>query len=219
MSSQRFRGGTIYREPSASGRCVGSTWAASRFSAILHIESMFSTSRVESFNMAPVPTFRLHVVDFHGEVYNGHARFVVVPAEMGDVGILPGHAPLLSGIRPGELRITQEDGALQILFLDGGMLEVQPYLVSILADASLRVPDIDLKDTEARLQAAQRALSEHTSEMNLLMAEQELKRELAKIQAHQRYQQNLQLGKADGYDWRRPPLTGVPEISIQDLEE
>ncbi|WP_123105018.1 ATP synthase F1 subunit epsilon [Acidithiobacillus sulfuriphilus] len=169
--------------------------------------------------MAHVPTFRLHVVDVHGEVYNGDARFVAVPAEMGEVGILPGHAPLLSRMRPGELRISQGDGALQILFLDGGMLEVQPYLVSILADASLRVPDIDLKDTEARLQAAQRALSERTSEMNLLMAEQELKRELAKIQAHQRYQQNLQLGKTDGYDWRRPPLTGIPEINIQDLEE
>ncbi len=169
--------------------------------------------------MAHIPTFRLHVVDVHGEVYYGDVRFVAAPAEMGEVGILPGHAPLLSRMRPGELRITAADGSLQILFLEGGMLEVQPYLVSILADASLRVPDIDLKDTEARLQAAQRALSEHTSEMNLLMAEQELKRELAKIQAHQRYQQNLQLGKTDGYDWRRPPLTGIPEINIQDLEE
>ncbi len=169
--------------------------------------------------MAHIPTFRLHVVDVHGEVYYGDARFVAVPAEMGEVGILPGHAPLLSRMRPGELRITKGDGVLQILFLDGGMLEVQPYLVSILADASLRVPDIDLKDTEARLQAAQRTLSdEHTSEMNLLMAEQELKRELAKLQAHQRYQQNLQMGKTDGYDWRRPPLTGIPQVNIHDLE-
>ncbi|MBU2731423.1 ATP synthase F1 subunit epsilon, partial [Acidithiobacillus ferridurans] len=106
--------------------------------------------------------------------------FVAVPAELGEIGILPGHAPLLSGLRPGELRITQPDGQTQILFLEGGMLEIQPDIVTILAEASLRIADIDIHESRERIKEAQSTLAKRAvPAMDFARAELELQREVA----------------------------------------
>jgi len=166
-------------------------------------------------------TFRINVVDIHGEVYSGMARFAAVPAELGEIGILPGHAPLLSGLRAGELRITQADGQTQILFMEGGLLEIQPDIVTILANASLRIMDIDIHDSKERIKDAQSTLAKGAvPPMDFARAELELQREVAKVHAYQRYQAYEQRGgSTSDYNWERPPLQNVPKVNVQELEE
>ncbi len=166
-------------------------------------------------------TFRLNVVDIHGEVYTGLAHFAAVPAELGEIGILPGHAPLLTGLRAGELRITQADGQTQILFLEGGLLEIQPDIVTILADASLRIMDIDIHASKERIKTAQTTLAKAAvPAMDFARAELELQRELAKVNAYQRYQKDAQRGgDASTYDWTRPPAQNVPKVNVHELED
>lgn len=166
-------------------------------------------------------TFRINVVDIHGEVYSGMARFAAVPAVLGEIGILPGHAPLLSGLRAGELRITQADGQTQILFLEGGLLEIQPDIVTILANASLRIMDIDIHDSKERIKDAQSTLAKAAVlPMDFARAELELQREVAKVHAYQRYQAHEQRGgSTSDYNWERPPLQNVPKVNVQELEE
>ena len=165
--------------------------------------------------------FRINVVDIHGEVYSGMAHFAAVPAELGEIGILPGHAPLLSGMRAGELRITQADGQTQILFLEGGLLEIQPDIVTILANASLRIMDIDIQDSKERIRDAQSTLAKAAVHpMDFARAELELQREVAKVHAYQRYQAYEQRGgNTSDYDWERPPLQNVPKVNAQELED
>lgn len=166
-----------------------------------------------------IPSVRLQVVDVHGEVFGGRVRFVAVPAEMGEIGILPGHAPLLTTLRPGELRYTLENGQTEVLFLEGGILEIQPFLVTILADETLRVPDIDEQVVKAELRKAEETLQKKRSRMDFAQAERELMREMAKLRAVQNYKTTLRDGKAAGYDWSRPPIMGMPKIDIHTLEE
>ncbi|MGE4531169.1 MAG: ATP synthase F1 subunit epsilon [Acidithiobacillus sp.] len=166
-------------------------------------------------------SFRLNVVDVHGEVYSGTVQFVAVPAEMGEIGILPGHAPLLTSLRAGELRINQDDGQKQILFLEGGLLEIQPEVVTILANATLRVMDIDIHDTQSRIKLAEADLRKKTEipSMDFAKAELELQREIAKLNAYERYQTQEQRGNISAYDWERPPLQNVPTVNVKELED
>ncbi|MGC9127861.1 MAG: ATP synthase F1 subunit epsilon [Acidithiobacillus sp.] len=166
-------------------------------------------------------SFRLNVADVHGEVFTGLVEFVVVPGMLGELGILPGHAPLISILRAGELRITPVEGHPQILFLEGGMVEVQPNIVTVLADNSLRVTDIDPKLSKSRIAAAQQALKDHRghSDMDFAKAELELQRELAKLGAFERYRASVQEGKGQYYDWQRPAPQAAPKIHAEALEE
>ncbi|WP_414041870.1 ATP synthase F1 subunit epsilon [Acidithiobacillus sp. M4-SHS-6] len=164
--------------------------------------------------------FRLQIVDVHGEIYNDLATFVVVPGELGELGILFGHAPLISILRAGELRITPVKGPPEILFIEGGLVEVQSAIVTVLAHNGMRVSDIDPKISQSRISDAERVLkAHHGTDMDFAVAELELQKELAKLRAFQRYQQAQQLGNKQVYDWERPPLEGIPEINVQALED
>lgn len=101
-------------------------------------------------------TIRVEVVSLEGEVYSGLARFVQVTGSMGDLGIYPRHAPLLTAIAPGPVRIIAADGTEEIVFVSSGILEVQPWVVTILADTVVRGKDID---EVAVSQAKERALA------------------------------------------------------------
>lgn len=163
--------------------------------------------------------FRLNVVDVHGEVYSGKASFAAVPAEIGEIGIMPGHAPLLSTLRAGELRITPLNGQKQILFIEGGILEIQRDVVTILANSTLRISDIDILDTQKRIKFAEAHLQDKVPSMDFAQAELELRREVAKLRAFERYQSLEQHGNTDAYQWERPPLQSVPQINVQELED
>ena len=99
-------------------------------------------------------TIHVDIVSAEGEIFSGEASMVFAPAVLGDIGIAPRHAPLLTTLRPGEVRVQSASGEEQHFFVGGGALEIQPHLVTVLADTALRAKDLD---EAAALQAKQRA--------------------------------------------------------------
>jgi len=99
-------------------------------------------------------TIHVDIVSAEGEIFSGEASMVFAPAVMGEIGIAPRHAPLLTTLKPGEVRVQTPGGEEQFFFVSGGALEIQPHLVTVLADTALRAKDID---EAAALQAKQRA--------------------------------------------------------------
>jgi F-type H+-transporting ATPase subunit epsilon len=99
-------------------------------------------------------TIHVDIVSAEGEIFSGEAAMVFAPAALGDIGIAPRHAPLLTTLRPGEVRVQSLGGEEQFFFVGGGALEVQPHLVTVLADTALRAKDLD---EAAAVQAKQRA--------------------------------------------------------------
>ena len=99
-------------------------------------------------------TIHVDIVSAEGEIFSGEASMVFVPAIMGDIGIAPRHAPLLTTLKPGEVRVQTPDGDEQFFYVSGGAIEIQPHLVTVLADTALRAHDLD---EAAALQAKQRA--------------------------------------------------------------
>ena len=102
-------------------------------------------------------TIRVDVVSAEESIFSGEAKFVALPGEAGELGILPGHTPLITRIKPGAVRIEKAEGGEEFVFVAGGILEVQPHHVTVLSDTAIRGGDLDeAKATEARRQAEQR---------------------------------------------------------------
>jgi len=108
---------------------------------------------------------------------------VFAPAEMGEVGIAPHHAPLLTRLKAGEVRVQQENGEEQFFFVSGGMLEVQPHRVTVLSDTALRAKDLDEAQALEAKQRAEQDLQNKTSEMELAKAKAELIQAAAQLRA------------------------------------
>ncbi len=130
-------------------------------------------------------TIDVRVVSAEGSIYEGVATMVVAPGEMGELGILPRHAPLLTGLRPGELRIINGENT-EYLFVDGGMLEIQPDVVTVLADSAERATDIDEAKALAAKQAAEARLAGNLDQMDYAAAQGELLAQIARLKAVQR---------------------------------
>lgn len=133
-------------------------------------------------------TTHVDVVSADREIYSGRAEMVVAPAELGEVGIMPGHSPLITRLHPGEVRIQAEGGEEQI-FVSGGFLEVQPSVVTVLADTAERAPDIDAAEAEAAKRRAEQALEEQTSDMELARAKGELAEAAARLRVYRRHKE------------------------------
>lgn len=120
-------------------------------------------------------TLHIDVVSAEESIYSGEAEFVVLPGEAGELGIYPRHTPLITRIKPGAVRITPAGGGQeQLIFVAGGILEVQPKLVTVLADTAIRGKDLDeAKATEA-LQRAEEARRTATDKQELAVVEGEL---------------------------------------------
>lgn len=120
-------------------------------------------------------TIHVDVVSAEQSVFSGTALEVVAPAEMGDVGIMPRHTPFVSRLRPGEVKVKPEGGGEDIsIFVSGGILEVQPHVVTILADTGMRAEDLDeAKALEAK-QRAEEALKDRDSDVDYATAQAEL---------------------------------------------
>jgi F-type H+-transporting ATPase subunit epsilon len=118
----------------------------------------------------------LHVdiVSAEGHIHHGEATMVVAPAEMGDVGIAPRHAPLLTRMKPGEVRVKQADGTELQFFVSGGILEVQPNLVTVLADTAMRAKDADEAAALEAKRRAEEAMSSAKTDIDLARAQAEL---------------------------------------------
>ena len=90
-----------------------------------------------------MPTIQVDIVSAEGEIFSGEAKMVYAPARMGEVGIAPRHAPLLTALKPGEVRVEDLEGKEHFFYITGGMLEIQPHLVTVLADTALRGKQLD----------------------------------------------------------------------------
>lgn len=135
-------------------------------------------------------TMRLEVVSAEEEIFSGQAEFIALPAEAGELGILPGHTPLISRIRPGALRIKVSGKAdEEFLFVAGGILEVQPEVVTVLADTAIRGSDLDeAKAVEAK-KLAEKNLLNKESTIDYAQAQAELASAVAQLSAIQRLRQ------------------------------
>jgi F-type H+-transporting ATPase subunit epsilon len=134
-------------------------------------------------------TIHVDVVSAEESIFSGEAKFVALPGEAGELGILPGHIPLITRIRPGAVRIEKADGGEEFVFVAGGILEVQPKVVTVLSDTAIRGKDLDeAKATEAR-KAAEEALKNAKSDVDLAKATSELAVMAAQIAALRKYRQ------------------------------
>lgn len=116
----------------------------------------------------------IDVVSAEESLFTGEAKFVALPGEAGELGILPGHTPLISRIRPGTVKIVAPDGSESNIFVAGGILEVQPGSVTVLSDTAIRAEDLDeAKALEAR-QKAEQALTDAKSKDDIAVVEAEL---------------------------------------------
>ena len=132
-------------------------------------------------------TIHVDVVSVAESIYSGEAEFVVLPGVMGELGVYPKHTPLITQIKPGEVRIKLPgQGEEQIVFVQGGFLEVQPNVVTVLSDTAIRARDLDeAKALEAK-QRAEEAMQNKTSKEEIAKAEGELAGALAQLAAIRR---------------------------------
>jgi F-type H+-transporting ATPase subunit epsilon len=134
-------------------------------------------------------TIHVDVVSAEESIFSGEARFVALPGESGELGIYPRHTPLITRIKPGSVRIEMADGSEEFVFVAGGILEVQPDCVTVLSDTAVRGKDLDEeKANEAKL-AAQEALKNAKSEIDIAKIQAELAIMVAEIAAARKYRQ------------------------------
>ncbi|MBP6095690.1 MAG: F0F1 ATP synthase subunit epsilon [Methyloversatilis sp.] len=132
-------------------------------------------------------TVHVDVVSAEEKIFSGMAEFVVLPGESGELGILPGHTPLITRIRPGEVRIkVANQEAEELVFVAGGLLEVQPGLVTVLADTAIRAHDLDEAKAEASKRRAEEALTNRNATMDYASAQAELASAVAQLAAIQK---------------------------------
>jgi len=127
-------------------------------------------------------TIHVDIVSAEASIYSGLAEMVFAPGELGELGIAPRHAPLVTRLKPGEVRVNTGKEELDF-FISGGILEVQPHLVTVLADTAIRADDLDeAKALEAKKQAED-ALADKSSEIDFVKAQAELAEAAAQLQA------------------------------------
>jgi F-type H+-transporting ATPase subunit epsilon len=130
-------------------------------------------------------TIHVDIVSAEGAIHSGEAKMVFAPARMGDVGIAPRHAPLLTTLKPGEVRVEDADGKEHFFYVTGGILEIQPHLVTVLADTALRGDELDEAAALKAQQDAEEALRGASAETDLARAQLELAEARARYQAAQ----------------------------------
>ena len=131
--------------------------------------------------MATSSTIHVDIVSAEGEIFSGTAKMVFAPAIEGEIGIAPRHAPLLTNLRAGEVRVQTEAGEEHLFYVGGGALEIQPYLVTVLADTALRARDIDEAAALAAKQRAEESLKDKVGAIEVAEAQAELARAAAQL--------------------------------------
>jgi F-type H+-transporting ATPase subunit epsilon len=129
---------------------------------------------------------RLDIVSAERQIFSGEVEMVLVTGNEGELGIAPGHSQLLTNLQPGYVRAILPSKDEEIFYISGGMLEVQPYIVSVLADTAMRAADIDEASALAAKEQAEKALAGKTSAIDLARATSELAEISAQIRAVQR---------------------------------
>ena len=136
-------------------------------------------------------TIRCDIVSAEEEIFHGEVVMVVATGEMGELGIAPRHAPLITRLKPGKLVLTLPNGDKLDIVVSGGILEVQPQVVSILADTAIRAQDIDEQAAVKAKEEAGRVLANRGEAMELAEAQAKLAEAMAQLQALERLRKNL----------------------------
>jgi len=130
-------------------------------------------------------TLHVDIVSAEAEVFSGTATMVFAPAEMGEVGIAPRHAPMLTRLKPGEIRVQSQEGEEQSFFVSGGMLEVQPHVITVLADTAIRAADLDEAQALEAKERAEKLLQDKSADIDYAKAQIELAQSIAELRAIQ----------------------------------
>ncbi len=128
-------------------------------------------------------TIQVDIVSAEEQIYSGEAYMVYAPAIMGELGIAPRHTPLISPLKPGEIRLDVGDGKEEFFFISGGILEVQPHLVTVLSDTAIRAADLDEAAAIEAQKRAEAALADQQSDLDVAKAQAELAAAAAQIAA------------------------------------
>jgi len=136
-------------------------------------------------------TIRCDIVSAEAEIFHGEATLIVATGEMGELGIAPRHAPLITRLKPGKVVITQANGDKLDFAISGGILEVQPQVVTILADTAVRADEIDEAAVKKAKEEAERVLAGRGEAMEIAEAQQKLAEVTAQLQALERLRKNL----------------------------
>ncbi len=136
-------------------------------------------------------TIRCDIVSAEAEIFHGEAKMVVATGEEGELGIMPRHAPLITKLKPGQVRVIAENGDEQFFYVSGGILEVQPQVVTVLTDTAIRAKDLDEAAAHRAKDAAERALANRTDAVEIAQAQAELAQALAQLQAIEHLRRNM----------------------------
>ncbi len=136
-------------------------------------------------------TIRCDIVSAENEIFHGDVQMVVVTGEMGELGIAPGHAPLITRLKPGYVRVTLANGEQQEFYISGGILEVQPQVVSVLSDTAIRAADLDEAKAKSAKEEAERILANRGEAMEIAEAQTRLAEAMAQLQALERLRKNM----------------------------
>jgi F-type H+-transporting ATPase subunit epsilon len=134
-------------------------------------------------------TIHVDVVSAEESIFSGEATFVALPGEAGELGIKPRHTPLITRIRPGSVRIQKADGSEEFIFVAGGILEVQPNRVTVLSDTAVRGKDLDEEKANEAKAAAEEAIKNAKSDIDVAKAQSELAVMAAQLAAIRKYRQ------------------------------
>ncbi|HEC12276.1 MAG TPA: F0F1 ATP synthase subunit epsilon [Acidiferrobacteraceae bacterium] len=126
-------------------------------------------------------TLHVDIVSAEEEIFSGTATMVFAPAVMGEVGITPRHTPLLTRLKPGEVRVRTREGEEIFFYVSGGMLEVQPHVVTVLSDTAIRAKDLDEAAATAAKEKAEKAMADQKSDFEYAQAQIELAQALAQL--------------------------------------
>ena len=133
-------------------------------------------------------TMHVDIVSAEQEIYSGTALMLFAPLETGEVGVLPRHAPLIARLKPGEIRVRTDKGELSF-FVSGGLLEIQPHVVTVLADAAVRAKDLDEAAALEAKHKAEDAMQDRHSKIDYARAQAELADAVARLRAIQKFRE------------------------------
>ena len=136
-------------------------------------------------------TIRCDIVSAEEEIFHGEASLVVATGEEGELGIAPRHAALITRLKPGQVRVHLPNGEEQFFYVSGGILEVQPSVVTVLADTALRAKDLDEAAARKAKEEAERALANRTDALEVAQAQGQLAQAVAQLQALERLRRTL----------------------------
>lgn len=136
-------------------------------------------------------TMHVDIVSAEASIFSGLVEMLVAPAERGEVGILPHHAQMIASLRPGEVRVKTPGGEELYFYISGGMIEVQPHVVTVLADTALRAKDLDEAAAQEAKRRAEEALTNRRADFDYARAQAELAEAVAQLRAIERLRKQL----------------------------